>query len=85
LLGLFNLGPRHLPPAEQGRTEVVQPQRALGRVLAFTGHTIDDVVNDPIVKRKVAGYYKLHKWVQRESELSELERQWNQLPRGVKR
>jgi hypothetical protein len=31
----------------------------------------------PIARRKVAGYFKLHKWVERESEISELERQWN--------
>jgi len=54
-------------------------QHPLQRVLNFTGHSIDDVVNNPIVKNKVLGYYKLHKFVQRRSEIVELERQWNPL------
>jgi len=83
-LSLFNIGRRYLPPPAEGRTEVVQPQRPLRRVLAFTGHTIDDVVNSPIAKRQVAGYYKLHKWVDRESELGDLERQWS-APRRVRK
>ncbi len=78
---LFNFGPSfrgsHLPPPNEGATRYVQPQRVLRRVLDFTGHTIDDVINDPIARRKVAGYYKLHRWVDRGSEIGELERQWN--------
>jgi hypothetical protein len=62
---------------EHARTSHVQVQRPLRRVLQFTGRTIDDVVNDPIVRREVLGYYKLHKWVQRESDIFDLERQWN--------
>ena len=85
LASLFNFGRRHLPPPAEGRTELLQPQRPLRRVLAFTGHTIDDVVNSPIAKRQVAGYYKLHKWVDREGERGELERQWNAVPRRVRR
>mgnify|MGYP006207053097 CR=1 FL=1 len=42
-------------------------------------HTIDDVVNDPVAKMKVLGFYKLHCWVARENETSDLERQWNPL------
>ena len=52
-------------------------QRPLNRVLAFIGRTIDDVVNDPIVKNQVYGYYKLHRQIERTSEIRELERQWN--------
>lgn len=62
------------PPIEQ-----VQLQRPLARVLAFTRRSIDDVVNCPIAKREVLGYYKLHRWVQRESDIGDLERQWNPL------
>ncbi len=57
----------------------VQVQHPLRRVLSFTGHTIDDVVNDPIVKNKVRGYFKLHKFVHRRCEIVDLERQWNPL------
>ena len=65
-------------PVEDGvRTEFVLVQPVLRRVLAFTRRTIDDVINDPIVRREVAGYYKLHRWIERRSEVVELERQWN--------
>jgi hypothetical protein len=57
--------------------EHVMVQRPLARVLAFTGRSIDDVVNCPVAKREVLGYYKLYRWVERQSEVSELERQWN--------
>jgi len=30
-------------------------------------------------KRQVLGYFKLHKWVERESEIGDLERQWNRV------
>lgn len=76
LFGLFNLGRRNAPPDFTQRSEIVQTQSPLRRVLAFAGCTIDDVVNDPIARRKVQGYYKLHRWVGRESKISDLERQW---------
>jgi hypothetical protein len=52
-------------------------QRPLNRVLAFIGRSIDDVVNDPIVKNQVYGYYKLHRQIERTAEVRDLERQWN--------
>jgi len=78
LPGFFNFTRNRIQrDLEHAKTTHVQVQRPLGRALAFTGRTIDDVVNDPIVKREVLGFYKLHKWVERESEISDLERQWN--------
>lgn len=59
--------------------EHVLIQRPLQRVLAFTRRSIDDVINDPIARNEVRGYFKLYRWVQRESEISDLERQWNPL------
>ncbi len=64
---------------DNARTEFILIQRTLQRLMAFTGHTIDDVVNDPIVKNKFLGYYKLHRQINRHSEALELERQWNPL------
>ena len=52
-------------------------QRPLHRVLAFARRSIDDVVNDPIAKNEVMGYYKLFRQVERASEVRDLERQWN--------
>lgn len=62
--------------------ESVVLQRVLNRVLAFTGRTIDDVVNDPVAKGEVLGYYKLLRQVERGCEVVDLERWWN--PVGVR-
>ena len=83
-MGLFNFFKPHLPPPSGEGRETVAIQKVLHRVLAATGHTIDDVVNDPLVKRKVLGFYKLHHWVNRQSEIFQLERQWNTTPRMPK-
>ena len=82
LFSPFNIGRRYASPIPEARTQHLQEQRVLQRVLSFTGHTIHDVINDPIARQKVAGYYKLHKWIERESDIGELERQWNALSRG---
>lgn len=77
-LGLFSSpGPE---PRGQG-IELVQVQRPLRRVLAFAGHSIDEVCENPIVKNKVYAYFKLHKQIERWDEIAELERQWNPLGR----
>jgi hypothetical protein len=75
-LGLGSVG---VPPPEQGGTEHVLLQRPLQRVMAFRARSIDDVVNDPIVKNEIYGYWKLYRSIQRHSETVDLERQWNPL------
>jgi len=57
--------------------ERIVQQRPLRRVLAFLGYSIDDVINDPIVRNKVFGFYKLQRQVDRAMEVTELERWWN--------
>lgn len=54
-------------------------RHTLHRILGFTGKTIDDIINCPIARRTVLGYYKLHRQVERRSEIVELEKQWNPL------
>ena len=71
-----SFSPADADAAPDARIERVV-QRPLNRVLAFIGRTIDDVVNDPIVKNQVYGYYKLHRQVERASDIRDLERQWN--------
>lgn len=67
-------------PASAGtQSQLVILQRPLDRVLAFTRHNIHEVVNDPIAQREVLGYFKLQRWVTRELERGDLERQWNPL------
>lgn len=63
-------------PAEPVNQLIVR-QHPLRHVLAFTRRTIDDVVNSPVAKNEVLGYYKLHKWIGRGIEIRELEDQWN--------
>jgi hypothetical protein len=81
--GLNSLGLGHSMVIGAGETPIEQVivQRPLHRILAFTRRSIDDVVNNPIAKNEVYGYYKLSKWVERRSEIVELEQQWNPLGR----
>ncbi len=60
-----------------GRTEHVMIQRPLQRVLEFRRRSIDDVVNNPMVKNEIRLYWKYHKQIARQGEVVELERQWN--------
>jgi DNA phosphorothioation-dependent restriction protein DptG len=68
-----------LDPADHSpRTEHVLARRnLLGRILSFTGNTIDDLTNCPVVKNRVLGYYKLTLEIDRRGEIIDLERQWN--------
>ena len=72
------------PPNQAGGPSAshVVARHPLRRVLAFTGRTIDDVVNDPIAKNEVRGYYKLSRMIQRRGEVTDLEKQWN--PLGIR-
>jgi len=73
----LGFSPRRRSRDISDRTEHVILQRPLHRILAFTRRTIDDVVNDPIAKNEVLGYYKLHNWVRRGCEAVDLDRWWN--------
>ena len=81
--GIPGLGGGAAPEFEPGQTELVMLQQPLQRVLAFTRRSIDDVINDPIARREVVGYYRLYCWIQAGCEIVELERQWN--PNGLRR
>lgn len=79
----LGIGRSQLPAPERSGTQYVMRQRMLQRVLALRGRTIDDVVNDPIVKNDILGYWKVLKQIDRRSEMLELERQWNHLGQRV--
>ena len=64
-------------PAIGEPIEEIVVQRPLDRVLAFTGYSIDDIVNDPIAKNAVFGYFKLARFISRQCEIVDLETQWN--------
>ena len=78
-LNPLGLGIPRLPARDGVTIERVIVQRPLDRVLAFLGRDIHDVVNCPVVKRQVYGYFKLSKEVQRTCETVDLERSWNPL------
>jgi len=61
----------------EARVSYVAPHQILRRILNFTGHSIDDVINNPIARRKVLHYYRMHKLIERRMEIAELEKQWN--------
>ena len=79
-LNPLGIGALQRTTTDTARIEHVIIQRPLQRVLAFTRRSIDDVVNDSVARNEVRSYFKLYKWVQRESEISDLEHQWNFLP-----
>ena len=83
LLTVLGLRSGQYVPASHPNTEYVMVQRPLTRLLAFRGRSIHDVVNDPIVKNEVLGYWKVFKQIERRSEMLELERQWNRLGQRV--
>ncbi len=60
-------------------TELVQIHRPLDRILGHLNYSIHNVVNDPIAKHAVLGYYKLSRQITRGCEIVDLERQWNPL------
>jgi hypothetical protein len=68
--------PLHFPGPGDQQMRLVQVHRPLRRLLAVAGRTLDDVVNCPIAKNQVLGYYKLHRQVERAGEIGELERWW---------
>jgi hypothetical protein len=76
-LGSLGIGKVFLFGRPAGDPEHVILHRPLDRILAFTGFSIDDVVDNPIAKNAVLGYYKLHKQILRRGEILELERLWN--------
>ena len=73
-LGLSSLPARR---ETQNGVEQVVLVGPLKRVLAFTGYSIDDVVENPIAKNVVREYFKLHKFVERGCEIVDLERWWS--------
>jgi hypothetical protein len=76
----FTGGSAFLPtPDAETQTRYVLTQHPLRRIMAFTGRSIDDVVNDPIARNEVLGYYRLHRQIERSGEILELEKQWNPL------
>jgi hypothetical protein len=76
MMNSLGIGRPYLPRSAGSQPEYLLTQHPLKRVLAFTGRSIDDVINDPVAKREVLGYYKLSRHIWRRGEVVELEKQW---------
>jgi hypothetical protein len=60
VLSLLGLGkPRLSRDGHDPVATLVQHEHALGRVLRFTGYSIDDVINDSFARNVVKGYCTL--------------------------
>lgn len=66
---------------KDGSTLVLRRPSTLQRILSHTGLSIHDVINSPVLRNRVAGYYKLSLQIDRRAEVLTLERQWNPLRR----
>jgi hypothetical protein len=78
ILDYYNtIRPAEAIPDEAAALERRVVEKRLNRVLAFTGLSIDAVVNSRIAKNQVLGHWKLSKMVDRSGEVVDLERQWN--------
>jgi hypothetical protein len=75
----FSIEPIALLSQPNERTEYVVVHQPLQRIWAFTGLSIDDVIDHPVARNTVYGYFKLHKQILRVSDIVDLERQWNPL------
>ena len=73
----FSFRPVKLPQQAGAQPQYLVVDRPLDRILAFTGYSIDDIVDNPIARQTVFGFFKVHKQIQRRAEVLELERQWN--------
>ena len=73
----FLSGPSALSSAIPAPSEHRIIRSRLSRILAFTGLSIDDVVNSRIAKNHVRNYFRLSRSIERREEVAELERQWN--------
>jgi hypothetical protein len=62
---------------EPTKFEYTVVDRPLRKVLEFTRRSIHDVVNCPIAKREVLGWYKLHRQIQRDCEAVDMNRWWS--------
>ena len=78
-----SLGFRKLTFGQPDEAAVVRVivNNPINRIMSFLGLSIHDVVNCRIAKNKVKGYYRLTKWMDREADRAELEKQWNPLGR----
>jgi hypothetical protein len=75
--GSLGIGPQRRLHQDQPQAAYLLARLPLQRILAFRARSIDDVVNNPLVKNEILGFWKLHKQLEAMTEALELEQQWN--------
>ena len=58
-----------LSPTPDRPTAMFSEPQIIARILEFTGYTIDDVVNNPVARNAVRGYYGLYRYIEARCEL----------------
>ncbi|HQY87920.1 MAG TPA: hypothetical protein PK402_04630 [Tepidisphaeraceae bacterium] len=66
-------------PSDDHSVEHITRVDRLDRILRFANHSIDDVINCPIARNEVIFVHRVHKLIERRSEIIDLEKQWNRL------
>ena len=65
LLSSLGLGTPLVSVHRDGPVAMFSEAQILGRILRFTGYTINDVINDPIARNAVIGYFGLYRFIER--------------------
>ena len=65
VLSSLGLGTPRADSHRDGPVAMFSEAQILGRILRFTGYSIHDVVNDPIARNAVIGYYGLYRYIER--------------------
>jgi hypothetical protein len=68
----LGLGTPQLRGTIQSPAAMLSEAQVFCRVLEFTGYTIHDVINDPIARNAVAGYYGLYRYIERHCEAADI-------------
>jgi hypothetical protein len=60
--------------------QIFSEAQLVARILEFTGYTIDDVINDPIARNAVGGYYRLHRIIEQRCDELQQSRAYHRWP-----
>lgn len=68
IIGSLGLDSPQRPSVGERPMAMFSEAQVLGRIFEFTGYTINDVINDPLARNAVRGYYELYRFVERRCE-----------------
>jgi hypothetical protein len=68
VFGSLGIGSAGGPGSDDLPQAMFSEAQVVSRILEFTGYTIDALINDPIARNAVRGYYGLYRFVERRCE-----------------